>query len=165
MKELDISCFELDWDQKIKLQNGIDFYFVKTKGWSKRSWFDTNKTLCGSLLITTPRIKIYFAGDTAYSQHLREIGNKYGPLDVALLPIGAYEPRWYLKEYHMNPEEAVKAHILLNTKKSIGMHFDTFQTTNEGYLEARIALSEAKLTYGLSKLEFVAPGFGESFEF
>jgi L-ascorbate metabolism protein UlaG (beta-lactamase superfamily) len=165
VKKLGLSCIELDWGQDVKLQNETVFYFLPAKNWSKRSWFDVNKTLWGSFAIIAPTLKIYFAGDSGFSQHLRNIGLEYGPFDVALLPIGSYEPRARMKNNHMNPEEAVKAHILLNAKKSIGMHFNSFQTTSEGYYDGQIALEEAKISFGLKKAEFVAPKFGESFEF
>ncbi len=164
IEKLGLSCFELDWNQEIKLANGAEFIFLPAKNWSKRSWFDTNKTLWGSFLIKTPKIKIYFAGDTGYSRHFDEIHKKYGKPDVALLPIGSYEPRWYLQDHHMNPEDAVVAHRELGAKKSIGMHFNTFKTSAEGYLDPEKDLETAKLSYHLKKKEFVAPKFGEVFE-
>ncbi len=168
IEKLGLSCFELDWDQEIKLANGeakgTELIFLHAKNWSKRSWFDTNKTLWGSFLIKTPKIKIYFAGDTGYSRHFSEIGKKYGKPDLALLPIGSYEPRWYLQDHHMNPEDAVVAHRELGAKKSIGMHFNTFRTSAEGYLDAESDLETARLSYHLKKKEFVAPKFGEIFE-
>ncbi len=165
VKGLGITCSELDWDQKLKLQNGVDFYFLEAKSRTERFPFNNNKTLWGSFLIRTPDMKIYFAGSGGYSQHLRAISAKHAPIDLALLPIGSYSPRWYMKNYRMSPEEAVKAHILLNAKKSIGIAFNSFQIGNEDYYDSKIELEEAKLTYGLKKLEFVAPKFGEIFEF
>jgi L-ascorbate metabolism protein UlaG (beta-lactamase superfamily) len=165
IKSLNLRCLELDWNDSIKSKDGTNFYFLKAKNWSKRSWFDVNKTLWGSFLIETPKIKIFFAGDTGYSRHFQEIHEKFGAIDMTLLPIGSYEPRWRMKDHHMNPEEATKAHLTLNAKKSIGMHFNTFQTTDEGYLDPEIELGEAKLKYKISKMDFVAPKFGEVFEF
>jgi L-ascorbate metabolism protein UlaG (beta-lactamase superfamily) len=166
VKKLGIKCFELDWDQKITAQSGTDFYFVKTRSWSKRSWFDENKTLWGGFAIKNPDFKIIFISDGGYLQNIfRDINARFGTVDLALLPIGSYEPRWAMKENHMSPQEAVKAHLLLNAKKSIGHHFDTFQTTDEGYFDAQIDLEDAKTAYGISGKEFVAPKFGEVFEF
>jgi L-ascorbate metabolism protein UlaG (beta-lactamase superfamily) len=166
IKKLDLQCIELDWDQKVKVKNGTDFYFVKSKNFSKRTWFDKNKTLWGSFAIMSPEFKIFFASDGGYSQNLlRDINAKFGQFDLALIPIGSYEPRWMMRDNHITPQEAVKTHILLNAKKSIGTHFNTFQTTTEGYFDAQIELEEAKKLYGLSGSDFVAPKFGEVFEF
>jgi len=165
VKKLNLNCAELDWQQRFVASDGSEFFFLPTKGWSKRSYFDTNKTLWGSLLIRNSRIKIYFAGDTGFDKHLSEIGNKFAPIDVALLPIGAYEPRWYLQDYHMNPSDAVKAHFALHAKKSIGMHFNTFQTTAEGYLDVENDLAIARNSHHLKEQDFIAPQFGEVFNF
>jgi L-ascorbate metabolism protein UlaG (beta-lactamase superfamily) len=165
VKKLDLNCVELDWNQRFVANDNSEFFFLPTKGWSKRSYVDTNKTLWGSLLIKTPKIKIYFAGDTGYGKHLSEIGEKFGRIDVALLPIGAYEPRWYLQDHHMNPQDAVNAHLALKAKLSIGMHFNTFQTTQEGYLDVEKDLLTAKKIHHLEDKNFVVPQFGESFGF
>ncbi len=165
IKKLNLNCAELDWNQRFVANDGSEFFFLETKGWSKRSYIDTNKTLWGSLLIKTANIKIYFAGDTGYGKHLSEIGRNYGPIDIALLPIGAYEPRWYLQNHHMNPQDAVKAHLALRVKKSIGMHFNTFQTTSEGYHDVEIDLREACKSHHLKLEDFTVPKFGETFNF
>ncbi|MBM3579379.1 MAG: hypothetical protein FJX34_01235 [Alphaproteobacteria bacterium] len=165
VKKLGLDCFELDWDQSLKITNNIEFIFLPTRNWSKRTWFDTNKSLWGSFLIRTPKAQIYFAGDTAYSNHFYKIYKKYGRPDLALLPIGSYEPNWYFGDHHMSPEDAVLAHRQLDSKKSVGMHFNTFQTSGEGYEDPATDLEIAKLSYGLKKHEFVAPRFGEVFEF
>ena len=87
--------------------------------------------------------RIYFAGDTAYSTFFPEIPRRLGPLDLALLPIGAYEPRWFMQSVHMNPAEAVDAHLALGAPETIGMHFGTFQLTTEGIDEPLRALEDA----------------------
>ncbi len=158
VKNLGITCLELDWNQKITLQNELKFYFLKAKNYE-------NKTLSGSFAIIAQNFKIYFGGDGGYGDHMRQIGLDYGPFDLALLSIGNYQPRWLFKEIHMNPEEAVKSHIVLQSKKSIAMNFNSFHIGNETYLEPLIDLEEAKIKYNLRKDEFVAPKFGESFEF
>lgn len=165
VKKLGLNCVELDWHQRFIAESGEEFFFLETKGWSKRSWIDSNKSLWGSLLIQSKKIKIYFAGDTGYGKHLVEIGKNYGPIDVALLPIGAYEPRWYLQEHHMNPQDAVNAHLALKAKKSIGMHFNSFQTTTEGYLDSEKALEQALKFHKLKAENFIAPKHGEIFNF
>ncbi len=76
--------------------------------------------------------QLFFAGDTGYGAHFRQLRERFGPLDIALLPIGAYEPRWFMEEQHMNPEDAVKAHLDLQVPVSVATHFGCFQLTDEG---------------------------------
>jgi L-ascorbate metabolism protein UlaG (beta-lactamase superfamily) len=93
-----------------------------------------------------------------------KILKKYGPVDFALLPIGAYEPRWFMKESHMNPEEAVQAHLDLKSKKSIGIHFGTWKLTDEGLDDPIVTLQEKLKLRMLSGDEFQAPQNGQVFE-
>ena len=106
--------------------------------------------------------RIYFAGDTAYGAFFRDIGGRLGPLDLALMPIGAYEPRWFMQAVHMNPEEAVQAHVDLGGPESIGMHFGTFQLTTEGIDEPQRALDAALRARGISPSRFHTLAFGGS---
>ena len=165
VKNLDLRCFELDWKQIMTLPNNLKFHFLTAQNWSQRSWFERNKTLWGSFLISGENFKIYFAGDSGYANHFKEIGEKFEPIDLALLPIGSYEPRWRMKKHHMNPQEAVQAHLDLKVKKSIGMHFNTFQTSDEGYYDAENAVALAKKKYVVKEDEFIVPKFGEVFAF
>ena len=80
--------------------------------------------------------RIFFAGDSGYGPHFRAVRRRLGPLTLAMLPIGAYEPRWFMKDIHMNPEDAVQAHLDLEAERSIGMHFGTFQLTAGGHRRA-----------------------------
>lgn len=120
----------LDWYQSFTL-NEIEFIFTPTQHWSRRGLFDTNKSLWGGYIIRNQKKKIYFGGDAGYSKYFKEIYKLYGPMDISLLPIGAYAPRWFMQDMHMDPEEAIWAHQDLESKKSIGIHFGTFQLTNE----------------------------------
>ena len=106
--------------------------------------------------------RIYFAGDTAYTPFFREVRRRLGPIDLALLPIGAYEPRWFMQAVHMNPAEAVQAHLDLEASESIGMHFGTFQMTTEGIDEPLRALEEARRARNVAPSVFRTIGFGES---
>jgi L-ascorbate metabolism protein UlaG (beta-lactamase superfamily) len=119
--------------------------------------------LC-SFMIRLAGHKIFFAGDTGYGPHFSAIRSRLGPPDLALLPIGAYEPRWFMKDVHMNPEEAVQAHSDLAAARSIGMHFGTFQLTMEGIDEPVIALDAARQVRGLSPDSFSTVPFGQSIE-
>ena len=106
----------------------------------------------------TQKKKIYFAGDTGYSEHFQQIQERLGIIDLALLPIGAYEPRWFMRDQHMNPEDAVLAHIDLEAILSIGMHFGTFQLTDESYDEPLKDLKLALTKYNVTNLSVLEVG-------
>lgn len=157
---------DLDWGEELR-HKGLGFRFVDCQHWSSRGLTDRRNTLWGSWILEGARAdgskrQVYFAGDTGYSPHFKEQGERYGPFDLALLPIGAYEPRWFMAFAHMNPADAVKAHIDLRSKLSMGIHFGTFQLTDEGIDAPLRALAEARRAAGLSELEFRAPKFGET---
>ena len=124
---------ECDWWDSVELGGGAKIVATPAQHWSVRGLPDRNRALWSGFVIETRRHKIFFAGDTGYAGHFREIRARCGVMDMALLPIGAYEPRWFMKDQHMNPEDAVLAHIDLQAKQSIGMHFGTFQLTDEGF--------------------------------
>ena len=106
--------------------------------------------------------QIYFAGDTAYAPFFREIRRQLGPPDLSLLPIGAYEPRWFMRSVHMNPTEAVQAHVELESIESIAMHFGTFQLTTEGIDEPPRALQHARERFEIPDSRFRILDVGES---
>ena len=113
-------------------------------------------------MLAAGRARIFFAGDTAYAPFFRDIRERLGPIDLALLPIGAYEPRWFMRSVHMNPAEAVQAHVDLDARQSIGVHFGTFQMTTEGIDEPLRALEAARDALGIAPSRFSTLGFGES---
>jgi len=152
---------ELDWWQNINIKNGI-ITLTPAQHWSARSLRDKNKALWGGFIYSFYGQKIFFAGDTGYSSHFKEIFNRFGAMNISLLPIGAYEPRWFMKFHHMNPEEAVLAHIDLHSKKSIGMHFGTFRLTNEGHEDPIHDLKASLNLYHLSEEEFITLHQGET---
>jgi L-ascorbate metabolism protein UlaG (beta-lactamase superfamily) len=88
--------------------------------------------------------QVFFAGDTGYASHFREIARRFGSVDIALLPIGAYEPRWFMGPQHMNPDDAVRAHLDLQPRISIGTHFGCFRLTDEGMDDPVIELAAAR---------------------
>jgi L-ascorbate metabolism protein UlaG (beta-lactamase superfamily) len=152
---------ELDWwDQATS--SGLPITLTPARHFSARTPFDRNRSLWGGFVLTAAGRRIYFAGDTAYAGFFRDIAQRLGPVDLALLPIGAYEPRWFMQSVHMNPAEAVQAHLDLGAGESIGMHFGTFQLTAEGIDEPIRDLAAARLERNLAPSMFRALGFGES---
>jgi L-ascorbate metabolism protein UlaG (beta-lactamase superfamily) len=127
-----------------------------------RTPFDRNRALWGGFVVGAGNRRIYFAGDTAYVPFFADIRERLGPIDLALLPIGAYEPRWFMRSVHMNPAEAVQAHLDLDAAQSIGMHFGTFQLTTEGIDDPVNALAGALRERNVPASRFRAIGFGES---
>jgi L-ascorbate metabolism protein UlaG (beta-lactamase superfamily) len=125
------NAFELDWWQEQHFA-GAKITATPARHFAARSLSDRNKTLWAGFMVETGGgQKIYFAGDTGYTKFFSEIFLRLGPPDLALLPIGAYEPRWFMGPVHMNPTDAVQAFQDLQAKRAIGMHFGTFQLTAE----------------------------------
>ncbi len=152
---------ELDWWQSARLST-VPITLTPAHHFSARGILDRNRALWGGFLLGLPGAGIFFAGDTAYAPHFPEIRERLGPVDLALLPIGAYEPRWFMRSVHMDPAEAVQAHIDLAASQSIGMHFGTFQLTTEGIDAPLRALEEARQARGISSSQFSTLGSGES---
>ncbi len=121
---------ELDWWENVDF-NGHLITFTPNQHWSKRGLFDYNKSLWGGYVIQIGKKNIYFAGDTGYTKYFKDIFQRFGAMNLSLLPIGAFEPRWFMQDFHMDPEESIWAHKDLHSKKSVGIHFGTFQLTNE----------------------------------
>ena len=152
---------ELDWAQSYTL-NGVEFTAEPSQHWSKRTLFDSFQRLWASWVIEGDGNRIFFAGDTGYANHFKEIGNKYGQFELALLPIGAYEPRWFMKPYHVNPEESVKIHLDLNSQYSVAMHWGTFILTDEPLTEPPGKLAEALTKYEIDESKFEVFKHGET---
>jgi L-ascorbate metabolism protein UlaG (beta-lactamase superfamily) len=122
---------EMDWWDSVSLAPGSGITFTPSQHFSARGLFDRNKTLWGAFFVEHHGARVFFGGDSAYSSVYRQIHDRLGAPDLAFLPIGAYEPRWFMKAVHMNPEEAVQAHLDLQAKQSMAIHFGTFQLTEE----------------------------------
>lgn len=153
---------ELDWWQHTTASS-VQATLTPAHHFSARTPFDRNRALWGGFVLAIDGRRIYFAGDTAYAPFFRDIPQRLGPLDFALLPIGAYEPRWFMRAVHMNPDEAVQAHLDLGAPETIGMHFGTIQLTSEGIDAPLRALEEARREKHVAPSRFRAPEFGESF--
>ena len=125
------NAIELDWDESTDVGSS-KVHFVECQHQSARGLHDRMRTLWGSFVIETSQGPIYFAGDTGYSPHFADQGERYGPFALSIIPIGAYEPRYFMKAMHLNPSEAVAAHKDLKSEQSLGIHFGVFQLTWEG---------------------------------
>ena len=122
---------ELDWWQEATI-DGLSFSIVPARHWSMRFPWDRNDALWGGAVVRGPEGAAYHAGDTAFFDGFSEIGQRLGPIDWAMLPIGAYEPRWFMMPQHMNAEEAARAAMLVRAKRtSSRMHWGTFKLTDE----------------------------------
>lgn len=154
----------MDWWEEVQIKN-VKFTFTPARHWSARQIWNKNQSLWGSFMIESGATKVYHAGDTGYGTHFLDIKSRLGAPDLALLPIGSYKPRWFMKNHHMDPEEAVKAHIDLGAEKSIGMHFGTFQLTDEGIDEPERDLSINLLKYKVSADIFFTLDQGQAFSF
>ncbi|HVY48304.1 MAG TPA: MBL fold metallo-hydrolase [Minicystis sp.] len=121
---------ELDWWQSLKLGE-IDLTIVPARHWSMRYPWDRNDALWGGAVVRGPEGAAYHAGDTAYFDGFAEIAARVGPIDWAMLPIGAYEPRWFMSAQHMGPEEAAEAALRVGARRFVAMHWGTFKLTDE----------------------------------
>jgi len=153
---------ELDWWGEIQINDMLKVTFVPAQHFSARGLFDRQKSLWGGYMIESCGRRIYFAGDTGYSTHFSDIKARLGSPDIAMLGIGAYEPRWFMKPIHMNPAEAVCAHRDLDSRHSIGMHFGTFQLTAEAIDQPQADLRRALSESGIPESEFITLHEGET---
>jgi L-ascorbate metabolism protein UlaG (beta-lactamase superfamily) len=151
---------EIDWWETAGVAP-LPITLTPAQHFSARSMFDRNYALWGGFLLEAGGRRILFAGDTGYGPHFREIAARLGPIDLALLPIGAYEPRWFMKDIHMNPAEAVQAHLDLAARRSIAMHFGRFQLTPEGIDEPVRELAKALRERGVAAERFGPVEAGE----
>jgi L-ascorbate metabolism protein UlaG (beta-lactamase superfamily) len=158
------SAVELDWWQTVELA-GARVTYVPAQHFSSRGLHDRNRCLWGGFAIEAGLAVVYFAGDSGYCPHFAEIGKRFPRIDLALLPIGAYEPRWFMRQHHMNPEEAVRAHLDLGSRRSLGMHFGTFQLTDEAIDAPVSALRQAQADAGVTVSDFDVLAFGETREY
>ena len=152
---------EIDWWETASAAP-VPVTVTPAQHFSARGPFDRNRSLWGGFLIEIGGQRILHAGDSGYGPHFKEIARRLGPIDLALVPIGAYEPRWFMKDIHMNPVEAVQAHLDLAARRSIAMHFGTFQLTPEGIDEPVRELAKALRERGVAAERFRVLEVGES---
>ncbi|WP_084536822.1 MBL fold metallo-hydrolase [Azospirillum halopraeferens] len=152
----------LDWWESAELPGGVRVTFVPAQHWSARGPFDRRRSLWGGFVVEAADGRVHFTGDSGYCPHFREIGARFPGLDVTLLPIGAYEPRWFMAAQHMNPEEAVRAFRDLGAARAVAMHFGTFRLTTEGFDAPAAALRSALDRHGVDPAAFRLPSHGET---
>ncbi len=135
-----------DWHDRVELGSGVAVTLVPTRHWTARGLFDRNRALWASFVLETPAGKIYVVCDSGYGdgKHFRHVAQAHGPLRLAILPIGAYEPRWFMRDQHMNPSDAVKALDDCGAQAALAHHHGTFQLTDEA-IDAPLAALHAAL--------------------
>jgi L-ascorbate metabolism protein UlaG (beta-lactamase superfamily) len=140
-----IKAEAFDWQDRVELGNGVAVTLVPTRHWSARGPFDRNRALWASFVLETPAGKLYIVCDSGYGtgSHFRRVAAAHGPIRLAILPIGAYEPRWFMRDQHMNPEDAVKALADCGAEQALAHHHGTFQLTDEAIDAPATALGEA----------------------
>lgn len=153
---------ELDWWQTTDVTPNFAVTYVPAQHFSARWPWDKDKALWGGFVIKNQGDTVYFMGDSGDGDHFTDIGEKFGPFRLALIPIGAYEPRWFMKPAHINPQEAVAIHQLLKSNTSIAIHFGTFPLSDEGIDQPQIDLKHALENAKLSENEFLLLKPGES---
>jgi len=154
---------ELDWWDAVTIREDLSIHYVPAQHWSSRSTLDRNRSLWGGFVIRYRGRSLYFAGDTGYGPHFAWIAKRFAPIDLAFLPIGAYEPRWFMSYHHMNPDDALKAHLDLGARRSVGMHFGCWQLTDEGINQPVVDLEQAMKARGVSRDAFWVPEVGASY--
>jgi len=153
---------ELDWWHSHSIGEWI-FHAVPVQHWSRRGLADTNEVLWAGWVVEAPGKRLFFAGDTGYSKDFLDIGARFGKMDLSLIPIGAYAPRWFMRDMHCNPDEAVQIHQDVGSKFSVGMHWGTFfNLTDEPLVEPPIKLREAVKNAKLEEGSFITLKHGET---
>ena len=153
---------ELDWWESTKVQRTA-ITFAPVQHWSARGLFDRNESLWGAWHFKNNSHSFIHLGDTGYTNDFKEIRKKLGPVDLAAIPIGAYEPRWIMEFSHMNPEEAVMSYFDLEATEAVGMSWGTFILTDEPVTEPLEKLNEALQRNDLSESDFFTLSHGETY--
>jgi L-ascorbate metabolism protein UlaG (beta-lactamase superfamily) len=152
-----------DWHARIALTPGISATLTPANHWSARGFGDRRMALWSGFWIESPRARIWFAGDTGYGDGaiFRDIRARYGAPQIALIPIGAYAPRWFMSAQHVAPEEAVQIFTDIGADQALGLHWGTFQLTDEPREEPKAILQAALAAAGIAPERFRALGPGD----
>jgi L-ascorbate metabolism protein UlaG (beta-lactamase superfamily) len=156
-----------DWHERVDIGASVTVTPVPTRHWSARNLSDRNMSLWASFVIEAPSGRIYVVADSGYGEgeHFRDVRVRYGPFKLAVLPIGAYEPRWFMRDQHMNPAESVQAFMDCGTEVALAHHHGTFQLTDEAIDAPRLALAAALAAAGIPAERFRVLLPGEVFKF
>jgi len=154
---------EMDWYDEIQINSDLKITFLPAVHWSKRSLTDTNKTLWGNFLIEYKNKKIFFACDTGYGNIYKDLGEKYGPIDLSMINIGAYDfrPMFDKSIYHTTPEEALNIAQDLKSKKVLGTHWGTFVLSLEPIMEPPVRFKDNAEKFGFKKEDAITFNIGE----
>jgi L-ascorbate metabolism protein UlaG (beta-lactamase superfamily) len=156
-----VPSVSLDWWGRQALLSGLEVISVPAKHFSARALNDRNRALWGGFVVKGETRSVFFAGDTGYGAHFKDIGRRFPGLDAAILPIGAYLPQWFMKPVHISPDEAVLAHEDLGSRFAIPMHFGTFQLSEEGQEEPLADLENAIQRRGAKGFVILKEGEGK----
>lgn len=157
-QEINVEAY--DWHDSVVINDNMKLHLSPMQHWSSRGIFDRNKALWAALTIETKGGNIYFVGDSGYGngRYFKRDKEKFGKYRLALIPMGAYEPRWFMSYAHMNPEEFVLSHIDLGQPFSVPSHYDVFKLTDEAMGDASKALKEAIEKYKVSNIKELKVG-------
>ncbi len=151
---------ELDWWQKYSLSEDVVITGTPAQHWSTRNRLDRNQTLWLGFVISSMNAQVFFAGDTGMGPHFEQIHKRFGPMDLSLLPIGAYLPRWFMKDNHLSPDDALDAHFILQSQQSMAIHFGTFNLGDDGQFTAADRLKGLLSKQENQDVEFMIPNPG-----
>jgi N-acyl-phosphatidylethanolamine-hydrolysing phospholipase D len=170
-----VNAVELDWWDSHTLQDaggvGVEVVLVPAQHWSARGLNDRMLTLWGGFAVFSPDCHLFYAGDTGYSRDFTDVRQRFaarqnarrgGGFDLALLPIGAYEPRWFMSAQHVNVEEALQIHLDIGAKRSLGVHWGTFALTDESLDAPPAELQRQRVLRGVRDEEFFVMAIGET---
>lgn len=153
---------ELDWWQTHAPKPGVTITVTPAQHFAARGFTDRFKTLWGGFALETPAGKVWFAGDSGYFDGFKTIGERLGPFDLAFIPIGAYEPRWFMQPVHSTPSEAIEIHRDVGARRSLAMHFGCFPLADDGYEQPIADFRAVHAAAGLGPEEFTLPAVGET---
>lgn len=151
----------LDWWATHRIGNTV-FHCVPARHWSVRNFMDRNENLWSGWVVDSPGHRFYYAGDTGYSADFKAIGERLGPIDLAAIPVGAYSPRWFMKDQHIGPDEAMQVHRDVRARESIGVHWGTFELSLESLDAPMGDVPKAAAAAGLPPDAFTLLRHGET---
>jgi L-ascorbate metabolism protein UlaG (beta-lactamase superfamily) len=160
-RDEELPCTELGWWQSTRVGE-VTITYVPSQHWSRRGPFDGNATLWGGFVIQGRGATLYHSGDTAWFEGFAEIGRRFPGIDAAMLPIGAYDPAWFMEKQHLNPEQALAAFGALGARTFLAMHWGTFKLTDEPLDEPPQRLEAERRRLGLPAERVLVPAVGET---